>query len=47
MKKVAKLILVNEDGKYLLLYRSNHPHFPYDPDLPGGTLEKDENQMKL
>lgn len=42
MKKVAKLILVNKDGKYLMLYRSGHPLYPDDADLPGGTLEDGE-----
>jgi 8-oxo-dGTP pyrophosphatase MutT (NUDIX family) len=42
MKQVAKLIICDRDNKYLLLYRSNHPSFPYDPDLPGGTVEDNE-----
>lgn len=42
MKRVAKLLLVNNDNEYLMLYRSNHPSFPYDPDLPGGTIENSE-----
>lgn len=42
MKRVAKLLLVDKDDRYLLLYRSNHPSFPNDPDLPGGTLEDNE-----
>src|ERR1700738_3576369 len=43
MKKVAKLIIINADGDYLLLYRNNHPIFGDDPDLPGGTLELGES----
>jgi len=42
MKKVAKLIIVDANGKHLLMYRSEHPAFGIDPDLPGGTLEEDE-----
>lgn len=42
MPRVAKLILVNKDNEYLLLYRSGHPTFPNDPDLPGGRVEDDE-----
>lgn len=42
MKKVAKLIIVDGRGKYLLMQRSNHPTFGNDPDLPGGTLEEGE-----
>ena len=42
MNKVAKLIIVDNDDKYLLMYRSAHPTFGDDPDLPGGTLEDGE-----
>lgn len=42
MKKVAKLVIVDSENKYLLMYRSNHPTFGIDPDLPGGTLEDHE-----
>jgi 8-oxo-dGTP diphosphatase len=42
MNSVAKLIIIDEKNKYLLLYRSNHPTFKTDPDLPGGTLERGE-----
>ena len=43
MKKVAKLILIDKDDQYLLLYRSNHPTFGTDPDLPGGSVEEGES----
>lgn len=43
MKKVAKLVLINPDNKYLLMYRSDHPAYGNDPDLPGGTLEEGES----
>lgn len=42
MKQVAKLVIIDDRGKYLLMQRSNHPTFGYDPDLPGGTLEEGE-----
>jgi 8-oxo-dGTP pyrophosphatase MutT (NUDIX family) len=42
MKQVAKLVIVDGRGKYLLMQRSNHPTFGNDPDLPGGTLEDGE-----
>lgn len=42
MKKVAKLVVVDNDNNYLMMYRSNHPTFGDDPDLPGGTLEEGE-----
>lgn len=45
MKHVAKIIIVDENNKYLLLWRSNHPSFPSDPDLPGGTIEKGERPL--
>lgn len=42
VKRVAKLVVVDKNGSYLLLQRSNHPTFGNDPDLPGGTLEDGE-----
>lgn len=45
MKKVAKLLIVDKNGEYLLLYRDNHPTFGNDPDLPGGTLEEGESTL--
>lgn len=42
MKKVAKLLLIDPDQRYLLLSRSGHPRFGDDPDLPGGTVEAGE-----
>lgn len=42
MKQVAKLVLIDGRGKYLLMQRSDHPIFGNDPDLPGGTLEEGE-----
>jgi 8-oxo-dGTP pyrophosphatase MutT (NUDIX family) len=42
MKQVAKLVIVDGRGKYLLMQRNRHPTFGNDPDLPGGTLEEGE-----
>lgn len=45
MKQVAKLVIVDNDNKYLLMYRSDHPSFPYDADLPGGLVEPGESLL--
>ena len=45
MKRVAKLIIIDENNQYLLLYRDRHPKFGDDPDLPGGTLEEGESTL--
>ena len=45
MKQVAKAIIIDQDGQYLLLQRSDHPVYPGDPDLPGGTVEDGESPM--
>jgi len=46
MSKVAKLVIVDNDDKYLIMYRSEHPMFGNDPDLPGGTLEEGEEPIE-
>lgn len=46
MKIVAKLLIIDPDDKYLLLYRSDHPMFKDDADLPGGTLEENESTIE-
>lgn len=46
MKQVAKLVLINKNNEYLMLFRSNHPVFGNDPDLPGGTIEGDETDLR-
>ena len=46
MKQVAKIVIVDENDRYLLLKRSNHPRFPNDPDLPGGTIEAGEGPVR-
>lgn len=46
MKKVAKLLIIDPEDNYLLMYRSDHPTFGRDPDLPGGTLEDGETLLE-
>lgn len=46
MNKVAKLVIIDPDNKYLLMYRSHHQRFGVDPDLPGGTLEDNETALE-
>ena len=46
MANVAKLIFIDRDDKYLMMYRSPHPTFgDNDPDLPGGTVDGDESMI--
>ena len=43
MKIVAKVLITNPKGEFLLLNRSTtHPNFPGHLDLPGGEVEKGE-----
>jgi len=46
MSNVAKLVIVDDTDKYLLMMRSEHPDFGIDPDLPGGTIEDDETMVE-
>ena len=46
MKQVAKLVIIDSDNKYLMMYRSVHPVFGNDADLPGGTLEDGEQPLE-
>lgn len=46
MKQVAKLLMIDDQDKYLLMYRSEHPLYGQDADLPGGTLEGDESLLE-
>lgn len=41
--RVAKVLIIDDQGKYLMMTRANHPHFGNDPDLPGGTIEEGES----
>jgi len=42
-KIVAKALVRNSEGLYLVLYRSNtHPRFPGHIDFPGGEVEPKE-----
>jgi 8-oxo-dGTP pyrophosphatase MutT (NUDIX family) len=40
---VAKVLIIDEQNKYLMLWRGTHPRLPNDPDLPGGTIEAGES----
>lgn len=45
MKKVSKVILINDNDKVLILKRSSRivsEEYPYEWDLPGGHAEKGE-----
>jgi 8-oxo-dGTP diphosphatase len=45
MKIVAKALIYNNEGKVLLLKRSDtHPHYPLHWDFPGGLIEQDESE---
>ena len=40
MKRAAKALIRDGEGKILVLYRSKtHPHLAHDIDLPGGEIE--------
>lgn len=45
MKTVAKLVLIDPDERYLMMYRNSHPIFGDDPDIPGGTAEEGETTL--
>ena len=45
MNKVAKLVIIDDKDQYLMMYRSAHPTFGDDADLPGGTLESGEEPL--
>lgn len=40
---VAKVLIIDGHGQYLMFWRGNHPRLPNDPDLPGGTIEEGES----
>ena len=43
VKVVAKALVRNSEGLYLVLYRGNtHPLFPGHTDFPGGEVESEE-----
>lgn len=45
MKKVAKIVILDNDNNYIMMWRSDHPTFSNDPDLPGGTVEEGESSL--
>jgi mutator protein MutT len=44
-KQVAKLVIIDNNDNYLLMYRNAHPTFGDDVDIPGGTLEIGESPL--
>lgn len=46
MKSVAKLVIIDPDDNYLMMYRTNHPEYGDDPDLPGGMVEEGESNLE-
>lgn len=38
--------MIDPDGKHLLLYRSDHPQFGNDADIPGGIVEDGESMVE-
>ena len=46
MKQVAKVLIIDSEDRYLLMRRGDHPYFLNDPDLPGGTIEEDEEVLE-
>lgn len=43
MKRAAKILIRNEQGEMLVLYRSEtHPHFAHEADLPGGIVRDEK-----
>lgn len=48
-KVSTKAVIVNSDGKFLVLHNSNlgyDTHLAYVPDFPGGTVEPGESQVQ-
>jgi 8-oxo-dGTP diphosphatase len=44
MKTVAKVLIVDKQGRILVLRRSDsHPHFAHHFNFPGGEVERDED----
>lgn len=46
MKKAAKMLMIDPEDRYLIMYRRDHPTFGEDPDLPGGTMEDGETMLE-
>lgn len=42
--RAAKVVIIDKDDNFLVLYRSDtHPHQAHEPDLPGGIIKLGEN----
>jgi 8-oxo-dGTP pyrophosphatase MutT (NUDIX family) len=46
MNQVAKVIIIDNGQKYLLMKRASHPTLLDDPDLPGGVVEDGETPLE-
>ncbi len=46
MNEVAKIVIINKVGNYLMLRRNNHPVFGDDVDIPGGCVEPGESALQ-
>lgn len=46
MIRAAKLLMIDPSDNYLMMFRSDHPYFGVDPDLPGGALQEDESLLE-
>lgn len=46
MKRIAKCLVVDSSGHYLVLELNNHPAFRNDADLPGGTMDSGETLLQ-
>lgn len=45
-KTVSKLVIIDSQDQYLMMWRSEHPTYGTDPDLPGGTLDGTESPLE-
>lgn len=45
-KTVSKLVIIDPEDQYLMMWRSLHPTYGTDPDLPGGTLDGGESPLQ-
>lgn len=46
MKHATKILIYDAAGSALVLYRSEtHPHYAFEADLPGGEIEKGEDEL--
>ena len=46
MKTASKLLITDNDDCHLVLYLAEHPQYGNSADLPGGTVDADENPLQ-